>query len=218
MSQIMTSKVLVLNKNWMPINVCTVFDAVCKTFQGQALFVDPDTYQTHTFESWIVDWDDAVSFAHFNEDMMIRCQRYGILMPSVIVCTGYSGIGQTAGPRKPKFSRRNVYARDKNTCQYCSRKGKGAELNLDHVIPKSRGGAMSWKNIVLSCVPCNDKKRDRSPAEAGMRLIRQPFVPTAADVSRPFSHRLKRKIGADVPKNWESFLGKLYWDSELKDS
>ena len=57
---VLQRKVLVLNKNWMPINVTTVFDAVCKVFQGQALFVDPETYVSYTFENWIIDWDDGI--------------------------------------------------------------------------------------------------------------------------------------------------------------
>ena len=90
-------------------------------------------------------------------------------------------------------------------------------MNLDHVIPKSRGGAMSWKNIVLSCIPCNDLKRDRTPREANMHLIREPFTPTAKDIQRPALARLKRKIGVTAPKTWENFLGKMYWEVELKE-
>jgi len=216
-SAVLNRKVLVLNKHWMPINVTTVFEAVCKTFQGQALFVDPDTYVTHDFESWIIDWDDAIDFAELNAQTFIKCQRYGLKMPEVIVCTDYTGTGFTGDKRQPKFSRRNIFARDKNTCQYCGKKGKMEDFNLDHIIPKSKGGPMNWRNIVLSCVPCNDKKRDRSPREAGMHLLREPFVPKASDVQSSFSRRLMRKIGSDVPKNWEAFLGKLYWDVELKD-
>lgn len=214
---VLSNKVLVLNKNWMPINVTTVFDAVCKAVQGSALLVDPETYAVYEFESWIFEWDDAVDFSQLSEDMVIRCARFGLRMPEVIVCTDYSGTGFTGGPRKPKFSRRNIFARDRNKCQYCSKRCKTEDLNLDHVIPKSRGGEMSWENIVLSCIRCNDKKRDRTPQEAGMKLIRDPFVPKAEDVVRPFSHRLRRKIGRDVPKNWEQFLGKLYWSVELSD-
>ena len=211
------NKVLVLNKNWMPINVTNVFDAVCKAFQGSALFVDPETYATYDFESWICEWDEAIEFSKLSEDMVIRCVRYGLRIPEVIVCTDYSGTGFTSGPRTPKFSRRNVFARDRDTCQYCGKKCRKEDLNLDHVIPKSRGGEMSWKNIVLSCIKCNDRKRDRTPQEAGMRLMREPFVPKSEDIRRPFSHRLQRKIGRKVPKNWEQFLGKLYWNVELSD-
>lgn len=216
-AMVMNNKVLVLNKHWMPINVTSVFDAVCKVFQGQALFVDPETYATYTFESWIFDWDDAVSFSHLSEEMIIRCQRFGLKLPEVIVCSGYDGTGFTSRSQKPKFSRRNVFARDKDSCQYCGKKCKKEDLNLEHIIPKSRGGGMTWKNIVLSCIPCNDLKRNRTPAEAGMRLIREPFVPRAEDVCKPYTERLRKKIGMDVPKTWEMFLGKIYWNSELID-
>jgi 5-methylcytosine-specific restriction endonuclease McrA len=213
-TSVLTNKVLVLNKHWMPINVTTVFKAVCKTFEGHALFVDPETYATYDFESWIFDWDEAVDYAHLQENIL-RCARYGLQMPEIIVCTNYDGTGFSSANRRPKFSRRNVFARDRDTCQYCGKKCRKEDLNLEHIVPKSRGGGMTWKNIVLSCIPCNDRKRDRTPAEAGMHLIREPFIPKAEDIRRPYTERLRRKIGQDVPKNWEQFLGKMYWDSEL---
>jgi hypothetical protein len=180
--------------------------------------VDPETYTTYDFESWIFEWDDAVDFAQMNEDMIIRCARYGLRMPEIIVCTNYTGNGRTRNKNhKPKFSRRNVFARDRDTCQYCGKHCRKEDLNLDHVVPKSRGGEMSWTNIVLSCIKCNDKKANRTPSEAGMRLLREPFAPKAGDIVRPYSHRLRRKIGRDVPKNWETFLGKMYWNAELTD-
>ena len=217
MSQVLDNKVLVLNKAWMPINVTSVFVAVCKTFQGHAMLVDPETFVTYDFESWIFEWDEAIEFSQLNESMIIRLARYGLRMPEIMVCTNYEGQGFVSGPRKPKFSRRNLFARDRNTCQYCGKKCKTDDMNLDHVIPKSRGGGMNWKNIVAACIKCNDKKAARTPREANMHLIREPFVPKASDIRRPFSHKLRRKIGTDVPQNWEQFLGKMYWDSELKE-
>jgi 5-methylcytosine-specific restriction endonuclease McrA len=66
-----------------------------------------------------------------------------------------------------------VFARDLGTCQYC---GASAE-NLDHVIPRSRGGLHAWENVVASCRKCNAKKEDRTPQEAGFSLLRQPYAP-----------------------------------------
>jgi hypothetical protein len=76
---------------------------------------------------------------------------------------------------------------------------------------------MTWTNIVLACIPCNDKKRDRTPEEAGMNLIRRPRVPGLGELKPPFGYRLRSKLGGNVPKTWEQFLGKLYWNVELKD-
>ena len=216
-AQLLHNKVLVLNSQWMPIDVTTVFEAVCKAFIGNAVFVDPETYATYDFESWIFEWTDAIDMAHINERDFFRCVEYGVKLPEIIIATKYDGQGTSSGPHQPKFSRRNVFLRDKNTCQYCSKKCKTEDMNLDHVIPKSRGGGMVWNNIVAACIKCNDRKAARTPREASMHLIREPFRPTAKDIQRPAAARLKRKIGKEAPKTWENFLGKLYWNMELRD-
>ena len=74
------------------------------------------------------------------------------------------------------LSRRGVFVRDEGSCQYC---GRSAE-NVDHVVPRSRGGPHAWENVVASCRRCNSRKKDRTPDEAGMALLRQPFAPRAA--------------------------------------
>lgn len=81
-----------------------------------------------------------------------------------------------------KFSRLNIYARDNFTCQFCAAQLPTEDLTFDHVVPRSRGGRTSWENIVACCIACNSEKADRTPAEAGMTLLRQPrkphFLPT----------------------------------------
>jgi 5-methylcytosine-specific restriction endonuclease McrA len=72
------------------------------------------------------------------------------------------------------LTRRAVFARDDWSCQYC---GAAAE-NLDHVVPRSRGGTHTWDNVVASCRRCNARKENRTPVEAGFRLLRPPFAPT----------------------------------------
>src|SRR5947208_16898797 len=76
-----------------------------------------------------------------------------------------------------KFNRRNILARDNNQCQYCGKKFPTSELSLDHVVPRSQGGASTWENIVCACVACNVKKGGRTTKEANMHLIRQPEKP-----------------------------------------
>ncbi|MDH3198846.1 MAG: HNH endonuclease [Candidatus Krumholzibacteria bacterium] len=80
--------------------------------------------------------------------------------------------------REARFSRRNIYARDDHSCQYCGRRFSVDELTCDHVVPRSRGGRSEWSNIVTCCVPCNRKKGGRTPAEAGLRLLRRPGRPS----------------------------------------
>ena len=78
--------------------------------------------------------------------------------------------------RRAALSRRGVFIRDEHTCQYC---GRSAE-NVDHVIPRSRGGLHEWENVVAACRRCNSRKKDYTPAEAAMVLRRQPYAPRAA--------------------------------------
>ena len=99
-----------------------------------------------------------------------------------------------------RFSRLNIYARDRNTCQYCGRRPPRAELNLDHVIPRSRGGVTNWENVVCSCVPCNLKKGGRTPDEARMRLLRHPIRPRWTPFIRPCrTWRRRTRCGSWTP-------------------
>ena len=98
-----------------------------------------------------------------------------------------------------KFNRQNLFERDKFLCQYCGRKFSPKELNMDHVVPRDRGGKTTWENIVTSCLRCNSRKGNREPIEAGMRLLRKPARPRR----RPFvSGLLQRK----VDESWRHFL------------
>lgn len=105
-----------------------------------------------------------------------------------------------------KFSRQNIYGRDKYRCQYCGEKFPSEELTYDHVIPRSRGGRTEWANIVTCCISCNRKKGGQTPAEARMKLIRKPSRPT-------WLPAVRITIGyTEVPTSWRDYL---YWNVEL---
>ncbi len=105
-----------------------------------------------------------------------------------------------------KFSRQNIYGRDKYRCQYCGKKFPSEELTYDHIIPKSRGGKTKWSNIVTCCISCNRKKGGQTPAEARMRLIRKPVRPT-------WLPSVRITIGyTEVPNSWRDYI---YWNIEL---
>jgi len=221
---ILNNSVLVLNKGWMPIDVTNVYDAVLKVCRDKptAKFVDPETYVTYDFESWVDTWEDAVRAAKFRADQVLESPCLAFRLPEVIVLTQYDGDGSGSGSgtgksRPPKFSRRNVYLRDRNTCQYCGKKCKTEDSNLDHVIPKSKGGPMTWTNIVVSCIACNDKKQNMTPEQAGMKLLNKPCVPAPGELKRPWGHKLRNKLKGRVRPSWQHFLGKMYWEVELKD-
>ena len=102
--------------------------------------------------------------------------------------------------RSVRFTRFNIYARDRHRCQYCGCRLLRSELNLDHVVPRSRGGASTWDNVVCSCRRCNRIKGGRTPEEAGMHLRRRPFRPKWS----PF---LVDEVGRKRYKEWLPYLG-----------
>jgi len=196
---VLAEKVLVLNRSWHPINVTTVREAVTLAYQGAAEFVGPD-YRTFSFDNW----KDAADYAKDATKYLHGCD-WRMICPEVIVLTDYNGINK----RKIKFSRRNIFERDKYTCQYCNRRFKRHNLTIDHVLPKSRGGTSRWENVALSCLPCNSRKDDRTPAEARMKLRKVPKQPRWEDVKL-------RGLQGPMPASWESFLDEMYWNVELE--
>lgn len=98
-----------------------------------------------------------------------------------------------------KLSRREIFRRDHYTCQYCNR--SSADLTLDHVLPRHRGGAHSWENLVSACRTCNHRKGGRTPEEARMRLIRPPFRPFAS----PY-YLIERRMHGLGLEEWRKFL------------
>jgi 5-methylcytosine-specific restriction endonuclease McrA len=86
-----------------------------------------------------------------------------------------------------KFSRINVFTRDRFTCQYCGARKPMKDLNYDHVIPRVKGGKTEWENIVTSCYPCNDRKGQRSLEQSGMTLRKRPEVPKTLPMTQPMT-------------------------------
>ena len=123
-----------------------------------------------------------------------RSERRSVPVPTVVRLVHFVRVPFRA---TAPLSRRAVFARDGHRCQYC---GIAAE-NLDHVLPRSRGGAHTWENVVASCRRCNSSKENRTPAEVGMNLRRQPRAPKGG-------HFLVVSAGKPDP-TWEPYLGVL---------
>ncbi|MEO0255058.1 MAG: HNH endonuclease [candidate division WOR-3 bacterium] len=122
----------------------------------------------------------------------IRSQYIQIDVPSVIRIKRYINYR----PYNVPINKRNIMRRDKYTCQYCGK--KGSDLTIDHVIPKDRGGKDTWQNLVTCCKECNLKKGNRTPREAGMKLIKKPKKPTYFHIL--FSEE-------EIPdENWKPYL------------
>ncbi len=203
-TEILGSQVLVLNKLWQIIDVCSVRRALCLLYlrHAQVVLKEGGSFYTFGFE----DWTDF-SQNHSQDSETIRTITYEIRIPQVILLLVYDRFP----PRRVKFTRKNIYKRDKNTCQYCGKKFKPQDLNLDHVVPLSRGGKDSWDNVVCSCVSCNLRKGSRTLAEAGMSLIRIPKRPHW----RSF---VKYSLEPVIEESWKDFLNLAYWNVELEQN
>jgi 5-methylcytosine-specific restriction endonuclease McrA len=201
MSSHLNQHVLVLNRLWQAVNVCTVRRALTLVFEGHAQVVWGDNdgaFQTYDFRQW----HDFSRHAPHPES--ISTVSFRIRVPRVILLIFFDRL-----PRKEvKFTRHNIFERDRNTCQYCGRPFERHDLNLDHVIPRDRGGPTTWENIVCSCIECNTLKANRTPVEAGLRLIRKPKRPKW----RPF---LQISVGIPQHDSWKHFLDLAYWNVEL---
>ncbi len=192
--------VLVLNRVYQPVHITSVRRAFTLLYQGVAKAVD-EQFQLFDFESW-----SALAAAEHDSVGTIGRR---IRVPRVIVLLAYEHLPKT----RVRFSRFNIYARDDNTCQYCGKKFRRIELNLDHVVPRSRGGSTSWENVVCSCIPCNLRKGGRTPEEAGMRLLKVPVRPRWTPMFRSATRRA-------FYREWRPFLSladAAYWNAELLD-
>lgn len=154
-------------------------------YGGIARAVDTN-YQTFDFFSW---QQTGVS------SELIGLVNRSIAVPRVILLQTFDKLPM----RNMKFSRNNIFLRDDFTCQYCCQKFPRAELNFDHVLPRSRGGKTSWENVVTSCYACNYRKGDFLPFEAGMPLLKKPKKPNAI----PFLTGLKMQ---SLYEQWNPFL------------
>jgi len=192
------SSVLVLNRLFQAIQVTSVKKAFCLLYKGHVKVVEPD-YTTYNWENWC---DIPVQ----PQDEVIQTPRASIKVPRVILLLHYDSLP----PQEVRFTRKNIYMRDRSRCQYCGKKPSIKELNLDHVIPLSRGGRSTWENIVCCCVECNGRKGNRLALEAGMHLIKDP--------KKPRWHPLvKLSFSSGRYESWRNFLDLAYWNVELND-
>jgi len=202
----LNSKVLVVNQSWRPINIKLAWEAVNDVLNDQADIVD-ENWALYSFEEWIETWSDAAAIAKLQDDQIIYATRFKFRAPEIIRLKEFDNMP----PSKPKCTRAGIFTRDNYTCQYCGKVFKAKELNIDHVHPKSRGGKGTWENLVLSCISCNSKKMDRTPSEAGMKLLKEPRAPHWTALKGKLINKKR------MPKSWEGILGKMYWNTELEE-
>jgi 5-methylcytosine-specific restriction endonuclease McrA len=167
--------VLVLNASYEPINICAARRALVLVLKGVASAEELTNHSIHS-------------------------SKKAVKLPSVIRLLEYRRI-----PHQTRaLSRKNILMRDRYTCQYCHKTLPSAEMTLDHVIPRSRSGESTWENLVACCHRCNNKKGNRTPEEAGMRLARQP---------RPFSLHTSRHLMRLLGKADDQWRKYLFYES-----
>ena len=195
----LNGSVLVLNRFYMAVHVVSVRRAMVLLYRelSEVIHVDDGHYHNYDFAAWL-ELSEFISAEvenpHEHGDW-VRSVNFSILVPRVIRLSYYDKVPKLT----LRFNRRNLFARDQNTCQYCGNSSSLSHLSFDHVVPRSRGGKTTWENVVCCCLKCNGRKGDREPTEAGMQLIRTPI--------RPRQNPLLT-IKLDNPKYvvWKTFL------------
>lgn len=160
----------------------------------------------------VISWQRAVTLLWLGKveivrtyERDIRSVTFKIRMPAVVRLLRFVRRKQL----QVSFSRKNLFARDENSCQYCGKKHELPELTYDHVLPRSQGGRTEWTNIVTCCVACNRRKGGRTPDQAGMRLMHAPKRPERLPGVVTITIGLK-----SAPDAWRDFL---YWNIALDE-
>lgn len=183
--------VLVLNRNWQAIDVKTPAEAFCMMAAGTATALAIDD-NGEMYPEPINRW---FQLKVRECDNVVRTVHGPVRVPTVIVLSRYDKVPR----RRPKLSGRGIWERDGGICQYTGRKLTREEGNIDHVVPRSRGGKTTWDNCVLADKRINSRKADRLPHEAGLTLRRQPTEPR----DMPSTYFIRNIYG--VP-DWNMFL------------
>lgn len=191
------------------ISVRRAFSLLCKYDDqdrpiAEIVHIEDGRYVSYNF----ADWAELSAFRREFEPSRydwIKTVRFYIAVPRIIRVLTFAKLPK----QDVKFNRRNLFARDNNTCQYCGRRFPTSQLSLDHVIPRSRGGGATWENIVCACLRCNVRKGGRTPVEADLRLIREPIKPRRNPV-------VSITLADHRYASWRQFLDTAYWDVELK--
>jgi 5-methylcytosine-specific restriction endonuclease McrA len=199
------AKVLVLNKMYMALRVTSArraFSMLCSNL-AEVIQVEDGQYVAYDFASWADLAEYQRRFEHNAHDW-VRTVRLQIAVPRIIRLLGYDRLPT----QLVKLNRRNLFARDRNQCQYCGRHFPTSELSIDHVLPRSLGGGDSWENLVCACIRCNARKGGRTPEQARMALIRRPVMPRRNPL-------IAVRLGQDRYASWKQFLDHAYWSVEL---
>ncbi len=200
------SKVLVLNKLYMAVRVVSArraFVLLAKNL-AEVISVENGKYLNYDFASWQEVSLLQREFERERHDW-VRTVRLELAVPRIVRLFGYDRL-----PREDvKLNRRNLFARDRNQCQYCGKHFPTSDLSIDHILPRTQGGGESWENLVCACIWCNAKKGGRTPEQAGMKLVR----PSKRPKRNPL---ITLRLGSEKYQSWKAFLDEAYWSVELR--
>lgn len=158
-----------------------------------------------------IDWREAfclwfsgrVEVIEFHADKFVKTVSETFNVPSIIRFVK-GVIKRNRQSKSAKFNRANVLLRDNGECQYCRIKLDRKNFTFDHVVPVSQGGKTNWKNIVSCCKECNQKKGNRTPSAAGMKIAKEPYVPDNFEIYN------KSANGKSIPEEWKDYIGDFY--------
>jgi len=181
--------VLVLNRHWLPVSAISPADAFCHMVAGTAdsLLISEGSMVTLPWDEWRI--------LPVGGSGGIGTKAGPVRLPTVIVLRKFHGLPIC----RPSFGFRALWARDGGRCQYSGRKLAVHEADIDHILPRSRGGRNDWENCVISDRNINRRKAARTPDEAGLRLIRNPTRPRPV----PVSHTIENTYQIN---DWKQFL------------
>lgn len=188
---------LVINQCWTPIEVISVRDAVSKLYADDAHVVDINDYISYNWAEW-------AKLIPKEDERFLKCVNFSIRIPNIIVLTNYA----SRPPLEVPCSRRNIFRRDDNTCQYCGCKPGLENLTIEHILPRSRGGITSWDNCVIACIACNKTKANMTLAESGFKLLKKPIRPRWDMFFEPEAIKIE---------SWRKFLSEVYWNIPLEE-
>ena len=188
--------VLVLNRNWQAINIRTPADAFCQMATKGATALDIELGDGARAEALRpVTWAEWITLPIRAGDNAVRTAHSVIRVPTVIVAVNFAKVPK----KRPKLSAKTIRERDGNRCQYTGVLLRPDEGSLDHVVPRSLGGADTWENLVWSAKEVNQRKADRLPHEAGLKLLTVPRAPK----ERPVTAMIRNAHGV---AEWKLFL------------
>ena len=200
---LVTQPLLLLNGDYTPTKIITVKKAFGLVSRGIAEFLeitDHGAYEFHNIGSWCELSEYKDEFERSQEEW-VQTGNMRLILPRVAKLIKYFKKERL----RVRLTRNTLYARDVGICQYCGCKLSTHDMTIDHVVPRAQGGITRWENVVLSCESCNMLKGSRTPAQAGMKLLREPVKPTHPIQTTSYRH-----------DSWKNFIDYAYWNIDLK--